>query len=111
MSAIKSNFRLWGPILLAFGIAPFVARAEAKELGSPHIDDCLVAPNSPAPQGRKRIAATKPIQETQRMASASVIGESVSYGRARALYLLMGSFLSPAGAKGIALLALIGNDL
>jgi hypothetical protein len=52
MSAIKSNFRLWGPISLALVIALFVAQAEAKELiGSTHTDDCLVAPNSPAPQG------------------------------------------------------------
>src|SRR6476646_6274526 len=52
MSAIKSNFRLWGPISLAVVIALFVAQAEAKELiGSTHKDDCLVAPNSPAPQG------------------------------------------------------------
>ena len=52
MSAIKSNFRLWGPISLALVIALFVAQAEAKELiGSTHKDDCLVAPNSPAPQG------------------------------------------------------------
>jgi hypothetical protein len=52
MSAIKSNFRLWGPISLTLVIALFVAQAEAKELiGSTHKDDCLVAPNSPAPQG------------------------------------------------------------
>ena len=52
MSAIKSSFRLWGPISLALVIALFVAQAEAKELiGSTHTDDCLVAPNSPAPQG------------------------------------------------------------
>ena len=52
MSAIKSNFRLWGPISPALVIALFVAQAEAKELiGSAHKDDCLVAPNSPAPQG------------------------------------------------------------
>ena len=52
MSAIKSNFRLWGPISLALVIALFVAQAEAKELiGSTHTDDCLAAPNSPAPQG------------------------------------------------------------
>ena len=52
MSAIKSNFRLWRPIPLALVIALFVAQAEAKELiGSTHKDDCLVAPNSPAPQG------------------------------------------------------------
>jgi hypothetical protein len=35
-------------------IALFVAHAEAKELiGSAHSDDCLVAPNSPAPQGSR----------------------------------------------------------
>ena len=52
MSGIKSNFRLWGPISLALVIALFVAQAEPKELiGSTHTDDCLAAPNSPAPQG------------------------------------------------------------
>ena len=52
MSAIKSNFRLRGPIWLALVIALFVSQAEAKELiGSTHTDDCLAAPNSPAPQG------------------------------------------------------------
>ena len=56
MSAINGNFGLLGPIS-AIVIALFVAQADANELmASTPTDDCLAAPNSPAPQGSRWIS-------------------------------------------------------